>query len=77
MNSQGKIRLDKWYTTTPPVVQPSLFAAIWDVNLFHCLWQKDRERVKKDMRATVLKRKPKECNFLSYKEYVVVYKRYV
>eukprot|EP00128_Syssomonas_multiformis_P000249 Colp12_sorted_trinity150504_noHs@22658 len=37
---------------------------------------KDRKKIIREMTTTILARKPKLCNFLEWKEYKIVYKRY-
>ena len=38
--------------------------------------QKEKQRYLKEVNMLVLTRKPKMCNFIDYKDYKIVYKRY-
>ncbi|CAK9293670.1 unnamed protein product [Gordionus sp. m RMFG-2023] len=40
------------------------------------LQDKDKKKISRELIAIVLTRKPKMCNFLEWKEYKIVYKRY-
>ncbi|KJE90163.1 clathrin coat assembly protein ap19 [Capsaspora owczarzaki ATCC 30864] len=43
---------------------------------FSAFSQKDKKKITREMTSTILARKPKMCNFLEWKEFKIVYKRY-
>eukprot|EP01136_Pigoraptor_vietnamica_P023432 Opistho-1_new@75529 len=43
---------------------------------YQALPQKDKKKIMRELTTTILSRKPKMCNFLEWKEYKIVYKRY-
>eukprot|EP00127_Corallochytrium_limacisporum_P007170 Clim_evm43s243 gene=Clim_evmTU43s243 len=43
---------------------------------YHAYTQKEKKKIMREMTTTILARKPKMCNFLEWKEFKIVYKRY-
>lgn len=82
MNTQGLTRLDKWFTPHNQVQLPSkrvarLNSSHGSIDFTLLYPQHERNRIKKEMSTTLLKRHRLMCNFVTWREYTVVYKRCV
>jgi hypothetical protein len=91
MNGQGLTRLDKWFTPHNQVLLLQVFYihiykyicrfvfSFFLSKKLHLLnplvWQHERNRIKREMSTTLLKRQRQMCNFITWREYTVVYRR--